>query len=161
MDDSKKGPKKGLKINNDASIANALPTTPSKKEFEAEAKKVNETLNSYNDRALKLATDFRRIMNDATLPQNRNILSKELEREIITNLMQLAIDINTDQHEKDGMGSVGVEALIMNQLLTLRDRNNFLEFTLEQLTRKMKEMEVELLAMKKSVPVIDANKLGV
>ena len=159
--DDKKGPKKGLKINNDASIANVLPTTPSKKEFETEARKVNETLNSYNDRALKLAIDFRRIMNDTTLPQNRNVLSKELEREIITNLMQLAIDINTDQYEKDGMGSVGVEALIMNQLLTLRDRNNFLEFTLEQLTRKMKEMEAELLVMKKSVPMIDTNKLDV
>jgi len=135
-DDKKRKP--GLKINNDRSMAKTLSKPPSKKEFEETAKQVNETLNSYNDRAAKLASDFRKLMEDTTLIENKNVLMVDIEREILGKLAQLAVDINTDEHEKEGMGSVGLLAIVFNHLLLMRDRINLLEYRLEQEIKKSK-----------------------
>jgi hypothetical protein len=124
--------KKGLKINNDRSLANTLSKPPSKKEFETTAKQANEQLNSYADRALKLANDLKKVMNDHTLAENKNILVIGIEKELITNLAQLAVDMNTDEYEREGMGSVGLLMMIFHHLMALRDRCNQLEYQLEQ-----------------------------
>jgi vacuolar-type H+-ATPase subunit H len=135
-------PKRTLKTTNEASMARQIPKKPSKQEFEQAAKEANETLNSYKERAAKLAADFKRVMDDHTLAENKNILASGVERELIAGLAQLAIDVNNDQHEQEGMGSVSMSVMLLNHLLTTRDRLNHLEYRLEQQEKKLRALDI-------------------
>lgn len=131
----------GLKISNEKSILNTIPRKPSKEEFEKKAAAVNEQLNSYTDRAAELSIQFKKVLEDKTLLQNKTILSTDLEREVIGKLTQLGIDMNTDENEKEGMGGIGLIALLFRSILIQRDKINSLEYANKQLEVRMQEIE--------------------
>lgn len=113
----------------------------SKEQFEKSANEANDRANAYKDRAAALASSFKKILDDKTLAPNKNIFSKDLEKEVISRLVQLAIDMNTDENEMEGMGSVGLITLLLRTSVILRDRVNSLEYNLSVLEKKIKDLE--------------------
>lgn len=128
----------GLKnVSSAKSMFDSLPKKPSQEEFE---KKVDDIQNKYSDykkRASELTSEFFKIISDKTLKQNKNIFSKEYEKEILTKMVQLAIEINNDQIEKEGMGSLALITQLMKICLLQRDKINDLEFSLEKIEKKL------------------------
>ena len=84
---------------------------------------------------------FKKILDDKTLLQNKNIFSLDLEKEIISNLARLAIDMNTDENEIEGMGSVSIITLLLRTSIIQRDRINSLEYKSTLLENRIKELE--------------------
>lgn len=84
-----------------------------------------------------MSSQFNQIMNDKTLKQNKNIFAREMERELLTKMAQLAIEVNNDQHEHEGMGSLSWIILLLKTCLNQRDKINQLEFSFSQLEKKL------------------------
>lgn len=104
-------------------------------EFRQQVHEGQERSSSYKIRAAKLVQDFSKIMTDKTLPDNKSIFAKEVERELLGQMMQLAIEINNDSIEQEGMGSLSWIVVLFNTCLAQRDRLNFLEFKLDKMER--------------------------
>lgn len=121
------------------SIFDNMPKKPSVEVFEKEAIEANKKLEGYQERAKELASQFKKIMDDKTLSQNKNVFSSEIEKEIISKMINLAVEINSDENEIEGMGSVGWIALLLRYLLLQRDKINQLEYFNFNLENKIKE----------------------
>jgi hypothetical protein len=136
-------PKIGIKYQG-KSIFDDLPKKPSLDEFTKEAQEVNKKLEGYGKRASELVAQFKKLMDDKTLPQNKNQFASEIEKEVISNMINLAIEINSDENEIEGMGSVGWIALILKYLLVQKDKINQLEYSNLTLENKIKEQNTIL-----------------
>lgn len=140
----------GVKLNNKNSILGAIPKKPSKEEFESKAAMVNDQLNAYGDRAADLTLKFKKVLEDRTLSTNKTSFSSDAERELISNLAQLGIDMNNDEHEeKDGMGGIGLIILLLRTVLIQRDKINTLDYALNQVEKKLKELVPGSIDIKK------------
>lgn len=142
-DDDKNQPRnfKGLKTDNSKSVINSIPKKVSQEEFLNKAKSVNEKLNKYGERATDLALKFKKILEDKTISQNKGILAQEAEREVLNSLVDLGIDMNVDEHEEDGMGSIGLIVLLFRSLMIQRDKINQLDYNLFMLNKQFKTLE--------------------
>ena len=124
----------GLKVNNENSAI--APPQPSNKEaFEAKAEKVMERMDEFKMRTLELATKYKALFDSKVLSPNKTQLIKDAEREIITNLVKLALEIEADEVQPIGQGSTSLLSLVMNILLLQRDRMNELEFRIDRLEK--------------------------
>lgn len=124
------------KVSSKKSIFDGLPKKPSPDEFNAKVDHIQERGDSYKSRAAALATKFVGFLADKTLKQNRSIFAKEVEKEVLTDMISLAVDINNDPIEKEGMGSLGWITLLFRVSLAQRDRINELEYNLSELNKK-------------------------
>lgn len=115
---------------------------PNKEAFEQRASQANDRLNSYIERSAELIPLFLKMLNDKTLPENRSILTNDLEKEIIGNMMQLGLDMDADIAEKDGAGSIGLCVLLMKCLLLQRDKMNTIEYNLLQVKNELQTLKI-------------------
>jgi hypothetical protein len=106
-------------------------------EFDSKVQGAIDRNSSYKERASDLALQFKKMMIDKTLQQNKNIFSQEMEREVLSKMIQLAVEINNDPHEQEGMGSLTWITLLFTSCLSQRDRINKLEYSLLQLEKKI------------------------
>lgn len=122
--------RKGLKINNQASLIQ--PKIDTTAEFNAKANEAFSKYEEYKQRTLDLSTKFKAMMEDKVLFENKSILSKDMEKEIIEKLVQLSSDMNADENQPEGIGSVALSVLLMKMMLLQRDTINQLAFKLEK-----------------------------
>ena len=78
-------------------------------------------------------------MLDKTLAQHKNMIQQDFEKELLQKMIQLAIDINNDPNEKEGMGSLTWITLLLRTCLSQRDKINRLEYALAQLEKKVSD----------------------
>ncbi len=121
------------KVSSKQSIFDSAKKKPSSQEFTEQVKGLEGKSASYKAKAAQLASDFVKILDDKTLPQNKNVFAKEIEKETIANMIQLATEINSDQYEQEGMGSLGWIVLLLKISLSQRDKINLLEYSLSEL----------------------------
>ena len=57
------------------------PLSP--EEFEKRARQINDKINSHKMSAAEISLKFKQLLEDKTLPQNKNQISKEIEREVL------------------------------------------------------------------------------
>lgn len=119
------------------SMFDAKPRPPSPQEFQQRVQQTQETLSGYKKRAADLFVQFQRAMSDKTLAQNRNVFNHEAEKEMLQNMLQLAVEINNDPNEQEGMGSLTWITLLFKTCLAQRDRSNEIEFALVALQKKL------------------------
>lgn len=151
--------KVGLKkVSSQKSIFENMPKKPTQEEFNQAVKKVEERKSGYKLRAAELATQFNKCLADKTLPENKNIFQRELENETLTKMVQLAIDINNDGAELEGMGSLGWITLLMKTVFKQRDKINSLEYALLQLEKKMNPAVLSENISKEIAKVLDDKK---
>lgn len=132
----------GLKnVSSQKSIFESIPKKPTQEDFDKKVKIAQDKSINYKQKASELAVSFKKTMEDRTLFQNKNVFTNDLERELLSKMIQLAVEINNDPNEQEGMGSLGWITLLFKTALSLRDRNNLLEYKILQLERKLENLQ--------------------
>src|SRR5437016_8826697 len=86
----------------------------------------------------EITMEFKKLMADKTLSQNKNPFTKELEKETCNKLIQLARIINNDPVESEGEGSLSFAVLLMTTCLAQRNKINMLEYANSLIDKKIK-----------------------
>lgn len=134
---------KGLKIDNKKSIFSSMPKKPNPAEFQKEVLESQDVISSYNEEAAELAILFKKSLEDKTLPQNKNSILEDIEKSLINKIANIAIKLNKDELEPEGIGSVGVSVLLLRSLLLQRDKINQLEFLLNESNKSFQKKVLE------------------
>jgi hypothetical protein len=109
---------------------------PTVKDLENSVREIENKKNSYKQRGSELTIAFKKAILDKTLKRNRNILQEEIEKELLENMIRLSVDVNNDQNEPEGSGSLMWIILLLKTCLAQRDRINDLEYALTQMIDK-------------------------
>lgn len=158
-DDTPEPSKVGLKnVSSQKSIFDNMPKKPSQEDFEKKVHQNQEKLSSYKNRAAELSSNYFKIINDKTLKQNKNIFVQDMEKELLTKMIQLAMEINNDPAEAEGMGSLTWIAQLFKLSLIQRDKINQLEYTLSQLEKKLDTNYLLTLISKEIKNLLDKKK---
>ena len=144
------------KVSGQKSVFDNVPKKPTAEQFQKQVEAAANRNTDYKQRAAELATMFNKTMVDKTLIQNRNILANDAERELLQRMIQLAIDINNDPNEQEGMGSLSWITLLLKTCFSQRDKINQLEYIIFQLEKKMSPEYLSDLIKKE----IDASNVG-
>jgi len=119
---------------------NSKPRQNTTEQFHQKVQNVNdaqERQTGYKKRAAELFLQFNKTMADKTLPQNRNLFNQDTEKELLQNMVQLAIEINNDISENEGMGSLTWITCLFKTCLAQRDRLNELDYEHALLKKKI------------------------
>jgi hypothetical protein len=145
-------------VSSQQSMFDNAPKKTTPQEFQQQVHAQQEKSNSYKVRASKLAMDFGRLMTDKTLPPNKSLFAQEAERETLSNMIQLAIEINNDSNEQEGMGSLGWITLLFRTCMVQRDLINQAEYKLEQLEKKIDSKVLTDFIIKEVNATLDKKK---
>jgi len=143
FDESPKDPKNlpnrlGLKnINGQKSMFDNQPKQPTQEDFQNKVQAAQDKMSGYKKRAAELFLAFSNTVADKTLPQNKNMFNVEAEKELLQNMIQLAMDINLDENEQEDMGSLTLITFLFKNCLAQRDRLNALEYSFSVLQKKI------------------------
>lgn len=152
--------KVGLKkVSSQKSIFDSMPKKPTQAEFEDKVHAVQERMSNNKKQASDLASQFIKIMTDKTLKENKSPFALDMEKEVLTNMISLAVQINSDPNEQyDGMGSLGWITLLLKTCLSQRDRINRLEYALTLLDKKTSANELSDFINKEINKALDKKK---
>lgn len=134
---TKKG---GLKINNDKS--SVLPKENYQEKFDATAKDAIDRNNSYLKQAGELTNRFKALFVDQTLPVNKTSLAKDIEREVVLNLVSLCKLINSDIDQPDAEGAMALNTIIISMMLQQRDQINQLSYSIDLLQKELAKINI-------------------
>jgi len=104
------------------------------------AKKADEkfsTIEDYKNQIWDLSIKYKSFIESKVLPTNRGPIATNLEKEVLDNLVQLALDMNEDETQQQGVGSTALCMLLMKCMLIQRDIINTLSFKVDQLEKKI------------------------
>ena len=136
----------------------AKPPTP--QDFQQRVQEVEDRRSSHKTRAAELFLQFDKIIKDKTVPQNRNVFNVEAEREVLQNLMRLASEINLDENEEDGIGSLTLITFLFKACLAQRDRINEMEFAVSVLQKKLDSPTLAEYINKEITKALDKKKIS-
>jgi len=149
----------GLKnVSTQKSIFDSMPKKPSQEDLNRKVNVIQERASHYKAQAADLASKFNKAMADKKLAQNRNMFEVSLEKELLVQMVQLAIDINLDPIEKEGMGSLSWIVLLLKTCFSQRDKINLLEYQVAQLTEKIDPKNLSDLVSKEIENALDKLK---
>jgi hypothetical protein len=136
MADDKKRRGAGLKINNDRSNIKT-PETTNEVSFDEKAAAVKNRMEEHKKVVWELSGKFKAMIEDQTLPENKTIISKGLEKEVLDKLIEIATMLNTDQVYPEGWGSSALGMLFMKMFLLQRDAINTMAFKIDKLEKQL------------------------
>ncbi len=148
------------KVSSQKSIFDGIPRKPTQNDLDQQVKQMQEKNADYKQRTAELAIQFRKLMEDKTLPQNKNVFAAEMEKDILSKIIQLASEINNDPHEDEGMGSLSWIAQLFKTCLAQRDRMNKFEFAILQLEKKLDPQNLSNLVSKEISLSLDKKKVS-
>lgn len=96
-------------------------------ELDKIAESYQENNDSYMQEALELSKKFVLALNNKKLDSEKGPVEKSVEKEILTNFLQLIDRANRDKNQPEGIGSTGGFSLVFSCLFKLRNRLNILE----------------------------------
>jgi hypothetical protein len=129
--------KVGLKqVSSQKSIFDSIPKKPDQSDLNNQVKRVQEKTSAYKSKMADLAIQFSKTMADKTLSVNKNMFQKELEMELLKEMVKLAQSINDDIKESEGEGSLSLIVLLLKTCFQQRNRINALEYAVLQLEKK-------------------------
>lgn len=131
------------KVSSQKSMFEAMPKKPAPEEFQQKVQQVVDRDSSFKTRAAQLVTDFQRAMADKTLPQNKNMFQKELEVELLKNMVRLAQEINDSEEERQGEGTLSWVTILLKYSFSQRDRVNVLEYRLATIEKKLEGLDAQ------------------
>lgn len=134
-----KAPRRGVKLDNVKSAVQ--PKAVANPDFDKDAKEAFERTEEYKERAFELGKQFKRIIEDKTLPANKGHIGQGVESEALQKLIQLGIEMNVDETQLEGMGSMGINTLLLKGLIMQRDRINVLEHVLQKIEKSIQQIQ--------------------
>jgi len=150
---------KGLKkVSSQKSIFDAAPKKQTQQEFERKVKDVQERSSGYKQKAAEFSAQFKKSMLDKTLHQNKNVFTQEMESELLANMIKLAVEVNTDPNEQEGMGSLMWVILLLKTCLMQREKINSLEYQVSQLEKKTDPIVLQEVIKKEIAQALDKPK---
>lgn len=147
-------------VSSQKSIFDSIPKKPTQQELEQKVQAREEKGTGYKQRASDLALKFRKLTEDKTLPSNRSIFANEMEREVLSEMISLAIEINSDGNELEGMGSLSWITLLFKTSLAQRDRINKLEYAILQMEKNSSPTILSDLITKEIAKALDNKKVS-
>jgi len=151
--------KKGLKkVSSQKSVFDGIPKKPTQADLDSKVKNAQDRASSYKQKAAEYSSQFKKMMSDKTLTQNRSVFTSELESEILGNMIKLAVEVNNDPHEQEGMGSLMWIVLLLKTFLMQRDRINQLEYTISQLEKNLDPTTLDAKIIKEINQALDKRK---
>ena len=114
---------------------------PTKQEFEHKAIQVKQKHLDINARVAELSGQYRGLFQSKTLPENKTPHQKQLEKEIIFNLSQLCLDLDNDETQKEGIGSIGLCKILLSLLLEQKDNINILAYEVSKLKKALSDAQ--------------------
>lgn len=114
--------------------------TVKKEVFEEQANEIFEEVQDRKQKAVELVQQFWNFIKDETLISEKGPIRKNLEKEIVSKLLNFASEMNNDPRELEGAGSVAIITLLLKAVLYLRDCNNDSRYRLTELEHKMKKL---------------------
>lgn len=133
----------GLKLSKKKSfLSNKKPSA--QEALNNRAQDINSKRQQRLTRAWELGNEFKELLADKTVSSQMSEMKKSREREVINKLIEFAIEVNTDEDEHEGMGSVTLLTLALKILLQIRDKYNELDYKYHQLEKYASKLEVKL-----------------
>lgn len=126
------------KVSSQKSIFDNAAKKPSQEDFENKVKQYHEKSIGYKTKAAELSNKFKNALLDKTLVQNKNIFANEVETELLSDMVTLAMEVNNDPNEQESMGSLMWIILLLKTSLMQRDKINELEYKIFQLEKQIK-----------------------
>lgn len=145
-------------VSTQKSIFDSIPKKPSAEDLEKRVQQIQEKSSSYKVRVAELAKQFNKAMADKTLKTNKNIFSQEMEKELLSKMIQIAVEINNDAIEQEGMGSLSWITMLLKTCFAQRDRINNLEYSLSLLEKKLDPATFSGLISKEIKQALDKKK---
>lgn len=148
--------KVGLKkVSSQKSIFDSIPKKPTQQDLDQHVQKTQERMSSYKSKTAELAIAFNKTMSDKTLSSNKNMFQKEMEIDLLKNMIKLAQEINGDVREREGEGSLSWITLLLRTCFSQRDKINSLQYSLEALEKKLDPSYLNDLVSKEIARALD------
>lgn len=125
---------KQIGLNNDKSMFK-----PKENNFENKVKELEAGRQKYTQDISKASINFKKILEDKTLKQNKGPLAEKIEADVVKDLTDLARKINSDETQEEGIGSMLLSSLLLKIAILERDRANLLEFRIKELEKKIED----------------------
>ena len=138
QDYEEKPAKKGVKISNENSVLQKK--ADEKVAFEERADKFIEQKKARNSTAVELAKQFVDFVRDKTLSENKTIIAKGIEIDLCNKLVLMALEINEDDTEREGMGSVAIINLLLKTVFIQRDIINSIDYKVVKLEKQLSSL---------------------
>jgi hypothetical protein len=135
-DDPPRRPKKGVKLNNKNSSIPS-PKSNGRAMFESRADEAFSKYEEYKQRTWDLSTKFKSFVGDRVLLENKSVITKGLENEVLDKLVALASEMNANEYQPEGIGSVALNMLLMKCMLLQRDIINTLSYKIEKIEKQI------------------------
>jgi hypothetical protein len=107
--------------------------TEVKAKFEQQADEQFAKIEDYKQQMWDLSVKYKSFIESKVLSENKGPISLNLEKEVLDKLVQLAIEMNEDATQPEGVGNTALCMLLMKCMLLQRDTINSLSFKLDQL----------------------------
>lgn len=133
----------GLKIDNSKSKFTLDPHI----DIEAEARTIGKKIEDNKAEAFNLGSKYLEILKDKTVPENKGTLVYNLEKEILAKLLEFAKNVNNDDNELEGMGSIALCTLLFRSCLHLRDKANDLDYKVAQQNKEIAYLKKQLISL--------------
>lgn len=91
----------------------------------------------YFEKISELTTQINSFVKDTTLKSNKGPIQIEMEQQIIKDMVSLSQQINQDQTQEEGLGSAGVNLLLLKIVLFQRDKINELDYKISKLDKNI------------------------
>lgn len=139
-DDDVKAPKRqiGLKTQNSVDSMSSTSDISRKEKFDKQADVVYAKEGEYKQRMWDNSIKFKEFVESKILSANRGPIALNLEKEVLDNLIRLALEMDDDENQPQGIGSVSMCMLLMKSVLIQRDIINELSYKMDQLDKKIK-----------------------
>ena len=112
------------------------------KNFSEHAEDQHSKIEEYRGEMFRLATEFKRMINDQVLPENKGPIVANLEKENLDKLIRLSSAINQDDTQEEAAGCNALCMILMKCILSQRDNIN-------KLSHSMHKMEMHIRAQEK------------
>lgn len=127
-------PKKGLNIPRSKNLPNPVVQKKNiETQFHNQVDEIEQNKKGYQSNLNSLSTEIIKIVQDKTLPKNKNNLQKDNEREVLNKTISLIKELDNDENEEINTGSISMITLLLALSLKQRDRLNEIEFEVSQL----------------------------
>lgn len=127
-----------LKLSREKSIFANIPKKPTQKEFKEEIKEYQKQDVGIKERIAELTVKYNSAINDSTLEENKSELHKDAEKALVKEIVNLGLQLDNDDSQPEGIGSIGLCNLLMRINFTLRDKINELAYELEKIKKNVK-----------------------